>query len=228
MRAIICIYAFLILFITTDYVSAQNVKVNSNFVIEADGTFRMDGNATVWDDLMVYPDATSKGSSFPPTWKIFKKNSENNSQGVYLWSFSSSSEQELYFTAQIPHSYKVGTSLYPHVHWTTSSETPGRSNVVWGLEYSVIAIGGHFPYTTTIRATSVIAGITNITSSGQHLISAFSSIPGTDLGISTVITCRLFREVNNSGDTFGNEVGLLGFDIHYEKDTEGSRSEFIK
>lgn len=210
------------------FLISQNVKVNSNFVIESDGTFRMDGAATVWDDLMVFPDATSRGNSYPPTWRVFKKNSTDNSQGVYLWFFSSGSEQELYFTAQIPHSYKVGTALYPHVHWTTTSETPTRSNVVWGLEYSVIAIGGTFPYTSTVRATSIINGITNITGAGQHLISGFSSIPGTDLGISTVICCRLFREVNNSGDTFGNEAGLLGFDIHYEKDTEGSRSEFIK
>lgn len=207
---------------------SQNVKVNSNFVIEPDGTQRLDGAATVWDDLMVFPDATSRGNSYPPTWRVFKKNSTDNSQGVYLWFFSSSSEQELYFTAQIPHSYKVGSALFPHVHWTTVTGTPINSNVVWGLEYSVIAIGGTFPYTSTVRATSIIGGITSISGTGQHLISAFESIPGSNLGISTVICCRLYREVSNNGDTFGNEVGLLGFDIHYEKDTEGSRSEFTK
>lgn len=228
MKTIKSTLTLLLIIGATGILNSQNVKVNSNFVIEADGTQRLDGAATVWDDLMVFPDATSKGQSYPPTWRLFKKNSADNSQGVYLWFFSSGTEQELYFTAQIPHSYKVGTALLPHVHWTTASETPGRSNVVWGLEYTIISIGGSFPYTSTVRATSIINGITNISGAGQHLISAFESIPGTGLGISTVICCRLFREVNNSGDTFGYESGLLGFDIHYEKDTEGSRQEFIK
>ncbi len=136
---------------------AQEVKINNNLAVEADGTVRMDGEATVYDDLMVYPDATTRSGSNDPTYALFLKNTIGSSQGVFLWSFSSSKEEELYFTVQIPHSYKVGTDLLPHVHWTPFSGTPSATNVTWGLEYTVIAIGGHFPYTNIIETTSVIA-----------------------------------------------------------------------
>jgi len=182
---------------------------------------------------MVYPDATNRGGSKAPIWggasgNAFKKNSAGTSQGVFLWMFSASTEQELYFTIQIPHSYKVGSTLFPHVHWTTATGTPSGTNVVWAFEYSIIAIGGTFPNTSTISNNTVISPIGSPTGIGQHLITSLGSISGTGFGISTILVCRLYRSVTDSNDTFGNEVGFLGFDIHYEKDTEGSRTEFTK
>ncbi len=216
----------------TGMLKAQDVKINNNMVIEVDGTMRMDNDATVWDDIMVFPDATSKGGSKAPVWggaptsTAFKKN--GSSQGVFLWMFSSSTEQELYFTVQIPHSYKVGSTLYPHVHWTTAVGTPTGTNVVWGLEYSVVAMGGSFPNTTILTANNIVPIIGTPSGIGQHLITPLGTILGTNLGISTILVCRLYRAVDNASDTFGNEIGLLGFDIHYEKDTQGSRNEYIK
>ena len=207
----------------------QEVQINDNLVIESDGTVRMDSTATVWNDIMVYPDATTRGGSNPPVWGTrFKSNAGNTSQGVYLWMFSSSQEQELYFTLQIPHDYKLGSDLFPHVHWTTVSVTPSGTNVVWGLEYTIVAIGGNFPVTNTITGNSVISFIGTPTGAGQHLINSLGSISGTNIGISSIIVCRIFRSVGNASDTFANEVGYLGFDVHYEQDTQGSREEYIK
>lgn len=221
------------LMLSFESVIAQEVVINGDLVVESDGTLRMDNDATVWSDLMVYPDATSKGSSNAPVLggvsiSAFKKNAAGTSQGVYLWMFSASTEQEMYFTVQLPHSYKVGSLLYPHVHWTTSTGTPSGTNVVWGLEYTVMAIGESFPNTSTLTSNSIIALIGTPSGTGQHIITALGTISGTNLGISSVLVCRLYRATGNANDTFGNEVGLLGFDIHYEKDTEGSRQEFIK
>jgi len=208
-------------------VQAQEVKINTNMVVESDGTIRTDGNATVWDDLMVFADATSKGGSNPPTMSTEFKDNGSASQGVYVWMFASGTEQEVYFTVQIPHARKADSDLYPHVHWTTVTGTPSGSDVVWGLEYTVVSIGGSFSNTTIITAGSVIGSI-SISGTGQHLINSFSAIEGTGLGISSVIVCRLFRKVGDAADTFANAVGLLGVDFHYEKDTDGSRSEFTK
>lgn len=214
-------------------VESQEVKINNNLVVESDGTFRLDNTATVWDDVMVFPDATNRGGSNAPLWggqssSAFKKNASGTSQGVFLWMFSAGTEQELYFTLQIPHGYKVGSTLYPHVHWTTSAGTPSGTNVVWGLEYSVMAIGGNFGVTTTLLSNTTIAAIGTPSGTGQHLITSLGTIDGTNLGISTIMICRLYRATGNSNDTFSNEAGFLGFDIHIEKDTEGSRSEYSK
>lgn len=210
---------------------AQEVKINSNFAIEADGTFRLNGDATVWDDLMVYPDATTKSGSNSPVWTRFAQN--GSSQGVFLWMFDPTTEQELYFTIQIPHSYKLGTSIYPHVHWTTISGTPTGTNVTWGFEYTMIKIGGTFNSSTTlITSNTVIPPIGTPTGTRQHLITAFGAIAGgttpNDIDVSTVLVCRLYRKAGDSNDTFSSAVGLLGFDIHYEKDTEGSRTQYEK
>jgi hypothetical protein len=192
---------------------------------EADGTIVLEGAATVWDDLLVNPDATSKSGSKSPTYGLFKN---NGSQGVFLWFFDKESEQEVYFTVQMPHKYKVGTDLYPHVHWTTATGTPSGTNVVWALEYTVVAIGGSFPTTTTLSTNSVIGAVGTPVGTGQHLITSLGSISGSGIGISTILVCRLYRVPTDSRDTFANAVGLLSMDFHYEMDTEGSRSEYTK
>lgn len=206
--------------------NAQEVKINNDLVVEADGTVRYENNATVFDDLMVFPDATNKTGAKMPTWTYFKNNG-SGSQGVYLWMFSSSAEQEVYFTIQIPHSYKAGSDIYPHVHWTTATGTPSGSDVVWSLEYTVTSMGGTFSNTSIINATNIIAAITP-SGTNQHLISAFPAISGTGLGVSTIIIGRLYRNVDHASDTFANSIGLLSFDIHYEKDTDGSRTQYNK
>lgn len=206
--------------------NAQEVKINNNMIVESDGTVRYENNATVFDDIMVFPDATGKNGAKSPTMSQYK-NDGASSQGVYLWMFSQTEEQEVFFTIQLPHGYKTGTSLYPHVHWTTASGTPSGTDVVWSLEYTIIAIGGTFSNTTTINATNVIGSIT-LSGTSQHIISSFPAISGTGLSISTVIIGRLYRNVGHASDTFANPVGLLGFDIHFEKDTDGSRTEYTK
>jgi hypothetical protein len=116
------------------------------------------------------------------------------------------------------------------VHWTAITGTPSGSNVIWGLEYTIISIGEDFGNTTIITGSNVINGIESITGPGQHLINSLGTIEGSPGGnplkISSVIACRLFRDGDNDG--FDQTVGLLGFDFHYEQDTQGSRLEFIK
>jgi hypothetical protein len=233
MKRLPVLLIFFCLFGAAMPVFSQEVKINSNLVVESDGTVRMDGSATVFDDINVYPDATTRGSSNPPVWggvagTAFKKNAPGTSQGVFLWMFSASSEEELYFTVQLPHSYKIGSALYPHVHWTTVTGTPSGTNVVWGLEYTVVGFGGQFPTTTIMTGNSLNSVVGTPSGTGQHLITSLGTMAGTGLGISTVLVCRLFRATGDANDTFANEVGLLGFDFHYEKDTQGSRQEFVK
>ena len=185
-------------------------------------------SSEVWDDLLVHPDATTKGGSKAPAWggksaNAFKNNS--GSQGVFLWMFSATQEQVVYFTVQMPHAYKVGSDLFPHVHWTSATGTPSGSNVVWGLEYTVVVIGGNFPSTTTLTSNSVVATPSGI---GQHNITPLGKINGAGIEISTILVCRLYRAPDDSRDTFGDEVGLLSMDFHYQIDALGSRTEYTK
>lgn len=221
--------AISLMVITVMTLTGQEVRINNNLVVEADGTLRMDSTARVWNDIMVYPDATTREGSKPPVWgTVFKNDSGNTSTGVYLWMFSQNQEQELHFSVQIPHDYKEGSELHPHVHWTTISGTPAGNNVVWGLEYTVISVGGNFPATTTLTTNSVHPDIGAPSGVGQHLVSEFSTISGSGLKISSILVCRLFRKAGDPSDTFPGAVGFLGFDIHYQQDTQGSRQQWVK
>ncbi len=191
-----------------------------NTTFETDGTMIYNGTATVWDDMQVSPGAATKNLN-PPDWGAFI-------DGLQLFVFDPVKEEQVYFSVQIPHGYKVGSDLHPHVHWTTPLGIPSANNVVWGLEYTIVNIGGQFPNSVTLSANNVIPGIGTPTVVRQHLITAFATIPGAALNISSILVCRLFRNATNVADTFPNDVGLLSFDLHYEKDADGSHTDFIK
>lgn len=48
--------------------------------------------------------------------------------------------------------------------------------------------------------------------------------------VSSMLACRLFRDATGAGgtDDLDNDAGVLEFDFHYEIDTMGSRSEYLK
>jgi hypothetical protein len=64
----------------------------------------------------------------------------------------------------------------------------------------------------------------------KHLIASFDAITPGELqdGISSMMVCRLFRNSSAGSDTYAGKAGFLQFDIHFRKNTEGSRSEFAK
>ena len=103
------IFTFIFALCMITIINAQEVKINNDMIVEADGTVRYENSATVFDDIMVFPDATGKNGAKSPTLSLFK-NDGATSQGVFLWMFSPTEEQEVFFTIQIPHSYSTGTS----------------------------------------------------------------------------------------------------------------------
>jgi len=223
---LLLVFSFFV--ISTALYAAGEVKINTDLTVEADGTIVSSGNATVWNDINVFPDATTRSGSNSPTMTIFKTNG-SGSQGVLLNAFSASTEQELYFTIQLPHSYLEGSTLYPHVHWTPFTTDGTNYGVVWGLEYTIVNIGGTFGNTTIITGSTPIAAVTGL---GQHVITPLTAITSpvspNEFKISTVLVCRIFRKVADAADIYSGVAGLLGFDIHYESDMTGSRDQFTK
>ncbi|MBK9358918.1 MAG: hypothetical protein IPN08_16315 [Bacteroidales bacterium] len=216
--------------------TGQEVKLNTNLVVESDGTLRMDGNATAFTDLVVPVTAVRLGSGNSPEF-VSMKNNGSGSRGVYTFTFenqsSSSNEQEVFFSVQMPHNWKEGTTIYPHVHWSPQTATTGV--VVWGFEYSWVEYNVStpiaFPNTTleTVSTISIANGDVD-----KHFITPFSAItPSTDQdNISGIIMCRFWRKSADAADTYGGggtgNAALLSFDIHYEIDGIGSHTEYVK
>jgi hypothetical protein len=152
---------------------------------------------------------TTAAPSDPATFAIFQGS-------TYAWSYSGSQSNCAHISLQIPHSYKPGTDLRPHLHWTKTTAT--ANDVIWGLEYSIASRGSNFvSTTTTIYMTNAC------TVAGQHRADSFPSIPGTGLTESCVMLGKLFRLGNVDADS--GAAFALSFDVHFQKDKLGSDNE---
>jgi len=194
------------------------------YVDNSDDTYHpilLQNEATVWEDLRVPTTATRRGGSRFPTLEKFLDDGLG-SQGLYLERFSASSEEELYFSCQLPHSYKEGTDLEAHIHW--GPETTATGNVIWGLEYAWANIGDPFPANSTIITATVPA----TTVAKDHAVAELGNIDGTGKTISSMLNCRIFRQAAAGGDTYGGEAWLYEIDFHYQIDSLGSRQEYVK
>ena len=132
--------------------------------------------------------------------------------------------EQVFFTIQIPHSYKSGTVLDPHIHWTPTTNATGV--VKWNLEYSWASIGDTFTTSVTISNTATAGGTPWV-----HKYIDLGSITATAnniSGVSSMLVCRLYRDPTLASDTYTADAGFLEFDIHIEMDTFGSRQEAVK
>jgi hypothetical protein len=225
MRRLIGSIALVSLFGFGSLINAQEVKINTNFAVEADGTIRMDGNASTWDDIIVPLTLSRQGASSKPDFDV---------TNVGL-TFIEDPTEIVYIIVQMPHSYKIGTTIYPHIHWQqTASNLPA-----WTLQYKWFNNGETIPatFTTiTLDPDPDKADVFVYTSGNMAQISAFTPISGAaGIGsgglsnqlkdISSMLLIKLYR--NNTDSAPATVLGFQ-FDIHYEKDTQGSREAFVK
>ena len=195
---------------------------------EADGTLHMVGDATVWEDMRVPVTATNRGGSKDPTFSVFKDNG-GGSQGVFLDWFSASSEQELYFACQFSHAYKLGSTIYPHVHWVPAASGTNK-HVSWGLEYTWVDTGATYGNTAIIYGDTPSDGTVNLVA-GRSYLTNLTAIVGSGIsGVSSMLVGRVFRDATGAGgtDDLAATAGLMEIDFHYEVDTIGSRTVTAK
>ena len=176
--------------------------------------------ATRYEDLRVPVTATKTGGSKEPNF-IQVKDNGSGSQGVFAYAFDKTSEEELYFTVQIPHDFKMGTQIEAHVHWAPVDTDTGT--IQWGLEYTFAEAGSVFGDTNIILSTATAAG-------GIAYAHTYLDIDDIDTSaittLSPMMLCRIYRNV--AVDTYNNDALLLEIDFHYERDSLGSATETVK
>jgi len=180
---------------------------------EQDGTMVMTGNATAWDDLQVTLNPAT--AVYAPAYVDYKAGR------VLQFSDEAANEDRIHFVAQVPHSYKMNSVIKPHVHWVGEDNTAGT--VAWKIDYTTANVMGVFTTTTsstTYAANSSTTDLENYTSLGD--IAALN-------GLSSIILGTIYRNSTNALDTYnGKSAYLLQFDLHFERDTLGSRLELTK
>lgn len=190
---------------------------SGNISIGTDGHITLNGNATVWDDMAIPITATGSGQ-FAPTITNFRGGP------IQLYAFSNAvanSEDRVYGTLQMSHSYKLGTPIDCHVHFTCGTNQT-TNNVTWTMFVSKATIGGIFDnaqsYTSTLECGEVYS----------HRLADFHNI-GNFTGISGIANVMIMRNSTVASDTYtGNDAFALSMDCHYERDSFGSNEEYVK
>ncbi len=205
-----------------------NTKIGDSInhtYIEADGSLSYEGSATRFEDLRVPMSSTRRGAAEDPLYNKFRDDG-SGSVGVFGSWFRTNQTEDLFFEVQMPHGWKEGSNLYPHIHWSPKTNTTG-TKVRWGFEFVWVNVGDTFGNTTVTYAEDPI-GATPTPTAYQHVISAFPSIDGTGQTLSSMLVCRIFRDGTHGNDTYNDSALMLQFDFHYEIDADGSRLEYTK
>jgi hypothetical protein len=188
---------------------------------EADGTLEMLGTATGWEDLRIDGLATRAGTVAPKDTTGFRGNANFQTRNLI-----NTQADEVQFSVQMPHAWKVGSSIYPHVHFSPIAANAGAVTVSLTFECYDATISGTFPAgVTTYQVTDSWTGDAQW---AHRLAGNVTAYTMAGMGISAVQKCRLFRDNTVTGN-YADEIALLYIDWHYEVDTPaGSRAPLAK
>lgn len=202
------------------------VGVDGNlFLIEEDGTWVNEGDGTTWDEISqpfvgsnIFTVAGRVDYNYSELTLDFATNARYPDEPVGI-------------VTQAMHSRKADSDIRPHIHWMqTSDNTP---NIL--VEYRFYGIG-ESPPTWTLKALTPSDNAIPYAGVNTQQITAFN-LPeghGVGLGLSFTIDVKIYRDsANTSGlfagaDTYSGVWSAKYYDIHFEKDMNGSRTEFIK
>lgn len=213
---------------TESYKLTNTIYVNESFTgdfaggdyrhIETTGFEENFGDAQAWDD--VYPSAAAlgRGSAAPPISVYSAPFEAPEFPGAAVG-------KEITLQFQIYHSYNQGTDVVPHLHLYIPDDATGGT-----IKFSADWHWDNVNTTGAVASGSVSGTIVRGAAAGIALnqILSFGAFTGAGKHISSILTLRVLRDPGDAADTFGSSVWLRSADVHIRKNTEGSRSEFVK
>ena len=194
-----------------DVVSADG----RDLVIDTDGSHTLVLADPVWTDLSIAMAQVRTPASSAPTWIPYK--------GSQIPAFSPTQVNALYFSAQLPHSYKEGSDLEFHIHIAYPDN--GAGNSVWYFTYSWANVGDTFP-NATMSPQVVVAS--PATADYHQKAKIVANMDGTGKTISSVLLCMIQRTGTHLSDDYASEIYLVSGDFHFAQDTLGSVTENVK
>lgn len=135
--------------------------------------------------------------------------------------FAGNQENVIAGIAQLPHTWKAGSALHPHIHW--SKPVGSASAVSWVLYYCILGSPGdvHGALVGPLAGT-LVAG--DMATANQMLITRFDPIDMTGLKESVCLSWQIRRLGNTDADN--GTARLFEFDLHFQADKGGTVAEF--
>lgn len=121
----------------TGYVNVPIKPTSFNDLLDVDTTgvsnnslIRWNSMLQIWEPLLSWEDLRFPATSINPIGPVSSATYEPDN---LAFSFADAQTNSIGIIAQIPHSWKLGTELHPHIHWHPTSADTG--NVLWRMEY---------------------------------------------------------------------------------------------
>lgn len=175
-----------------------------------------------WEDLRVPLTSAKVGATKAPGFEQWRDDGDS-STGVYAYHFDASSEEQVFFDAQMPHAWLQGSEIRPHLHYVLPSAPTAGQTLKFGLEYTWSNVNGLAPTTELLTATETFTGDEDALT--QYIASFTPKISEPTMLVSAMISCRLFRDVT---DSYAADAVVLEIDFHYQVDALGSAAEYVK
>jgi hypothetical protein len=166
-----------------------------------------------WEDLRFPASSVRSAAGKEPTWTDYK----SGQVLAFADQAVAGNEETIFFNVQLPHGWRDGTNLIPHVHWVGEDDTAG--NVRWALTYSWANFDAAFGAATEITVDDANAA------TDVHNLATFAEISGSGKTFSSMLVCSLRRNSSHANDTLtGKDAYLLEVDFHYQHDSLGTRT----
>jgi len=206
----------------TDAIIKTDTVTPSDLVIVTGAEKTIELATPVWDDVVVPMAATKLGGA--------NAASEIAYRGGLAAEFVDTADNYIYMTIQLPHSYKEGTDIELHLHWTVSGDggEVGVENISWIATSSASSptlLGSEsWPGETTHA--EVIVDVQDY-DQHEHYATDIAHITGTNFKASECIIISFKRNSGVANNSTLHAI-VVSADCHFLKDTIGSRQEYVK
>lgn len=199
----------------TDLTLNGNIDMNANylnFTGSASPDYQVEDN-NGWKDILGSPVVRGSGS-FDPDFA--NPSFWDSTMRFYEFVGNGPSRREIWFNFHLPHDMADGTTFYIHTHFFAPDVSGGSGNVRWIYNYyHANAMGA--PSSEDIFNTSadIANSTTTVDTANKHYISETAELTLSRAGVDGFICVRLVRDPADASDTFGDDVYLIGCDVHY-------------
>ena len=174
----------------------------------------------VWEDVVVPATVMRAPGTTPATFN----------DDTLTWDFSSTTNNVMAFVMQIPHSWAEGTALnfHMHVYLVTAPSTNNTSR--WKMDWVLYSPVGDTIPDLTVPANWNTQNYTHThrAAARDSDIIAFPAVTATGKTASSIFKVKVTRLPTDGADIVSQVVKLDSADAHYQRNTSGSRTEYLK
>lgn len=211
--------------ITLPIIRVGDFSNGDYFNVEEDGTWQNKGDGTCWDEISksfvgsnIFTVAGRVDYNFTELTLDFATNARYPEEPVGI-------------VTQLSHARKIDSDIRPHIHWMQNSDN--NPNIL--IQYRFYN-NGEAPPVWTLKALTSADNKFAWSGVGMQQITEFnlSAGHGVGMGLSFTADVKFYRDSANTSTLFSGVDNYTGawnakyFDIHIERDMNGSREEFVK